>query len=624
MATETNSSPPLLIVNLYAENVADLPAASDYAAAHVRGELARLEGTEDVVLLGRADRGQSMTLCGTPAVGLVVFASVEANELETARRVKETMKGLKPRFPPGLDYVIEYDSTEFVRDSIHHAWDAVRDTFLVSAVAALVLLGDWRAAIVAMMSVLMCGSSAIVTMTVFGFSVNNISLLGLAISVAIVAGDAIRTVDGIRRRLGQGMSPRVAAQVPARIGAVAMSFGLVAALLPTAFVAGVAGTLYRQLTVPIGAAALISACNTFDLIPLLTATLLATDNSPRKRPARRPAMALAWLSRVVNTAIDRMAGGGEQAVQSPGRRGTALILVPAGIAAVVGFALVRSPALLVPPQDKGHLLVDVQLEEPASPERTRVVTRHVEAIALRTRGVAHTVAISGHSFLHNTDGAGVGSAFLVLDSHDRRSAAPLRAESIAAALRETYRREIPGALIGVHGLPPRMAEWSGAAHTQRRDAVPAWFLPLCTAVAALALLANTSSRQAALSVLLIAPVGAAVARLGIGLAGFPNDLCTQAAFVVLVGLACRNAVLVTESAALGRETRPASEPQSRAAVASSLVFLAAMIPVAIDGGTGAELRRPSAVALLVGVTVITCGGWLAATMFARTPPSSHR
>jgi hypothetical protein len=197
-----------------------------------------------------------------------------------------------------------------------------------------------------------------------------------------------------------------------------------------------------------------------------------------------------------------------------------VIVSLAGVAAIAGFALVKPPAVLAPPQDKGHLLVNVQLEDSASPEQAHMATRSVEAIARRTKGVAHTVAISGHSFLLNTDGSNLGSAFLVLESHDRRAAPALRADSIAEGLRQTYRREVPEASIGVHGLPPLTPEWTGPAHPKVHGGRPAvWFLLLCAALAALTLLVNTGSRQAALSAPLVAPLGVVFARLGVRLAG---------------------------------------------------------------------------------------------------------
>ncbi len=187
------------------------------------------------------------------------------------------MEELKKRFPDGIDYMIAYDTTPFIRESVD---DVVRTLFIavgLVAVVVLVFLQNWRAVLIPMIAVPVAIVGTFAVMAAVGFSLNNISLFGLVLAIGIVVDDAIVVVENVERWLNQGYTSRDAArkamdEVAGPVIAVALV--LCAVFVPCAFISGITGRFFRQFAVTIAVSTVFSAFNSLTLSPALAALLL--------------------------------------------------------------------------------------------------------------------------------------------------------------------------------------------------------------------------------------------------------------------------------------------------------------------------------------------------------------
>ncbi len=229
------------------------------------------------IQLGAKNMDQRCTLDGKPSVGLPVFQLPGSNALDTADRVRTRMAQLKQNFPEGLDYAIVYDTTPFISESIDEVIHALRDAFILVGIVVLVFLQSWRATIIPMVAVPVSLVGTFAVMTLMGFSLNNLSLLGLVLAIGVVVDDAIVVVENVERWIEQGLSPKEASyksMEEVTVAVIAIAFGLSAVFIPVAFMAGITGQFYRQFALTIATSTLISAFNSLTLSPALAAIIL--------------------------------------------------------------------------------------------------------------------------------------------------------------------------------------------------------------------------------------------------------------------------------------------------------------------------------------------------------------
>ncbi|HZN67763.1 MAG TPA: efflux RND transporter permease subunit, partial [Tepidisphaeraceae bacterium] len=183
-----------------------------------------------------------------PAATLAVFQMPGSNALATADSIKARMEELKTRFPEGMDYRIVYDTTVFVEESIASVYHTLIEAFVLVFIVVLVFLQNWRATLIPMVAVPVSLIGTFMVMSMLGFSLNNLSLFGLVLAIGIVVDDAIVVVENVERWLAEGLSPRDAArkamdEVTGPV--IAITFVLMAVFVPTAFMGGITGQMYR-------------------------------------------------------------------------------------------------------------------------------------------------------------------------------------------------------------------------------------------------------------------------------------------------------------------------------------------------------------------------------------------
>jgi hydrophobe/amphiphile efflux-1 (HAE1) family protein len=409
------------------------------------------------VELGAQQYDQSCTLNGMPSVGLAIFQLPGTNALDVAEGVQQKMRELSARFPEGVAYDIAYDTTPFISESIEDVVRTLFEAIGLVAIVVLLFLQNWRATVIPLVAVPVAIVGTFAVMKVFGFSLNNISLFGLVLAIGIVVDDAIVVVENVERWLEKGLPERDAArramdEVTSPVVAVAVV--LCAVFVPCAFITGISGQFFRQFAVTIAVSTVISAFNSLTLSPALAALLLRPRTAPKDWLARLLDFSLGWLFRLFERTFDFATHAYAGLVGWLLRLAVIVLLVYVGLLGATYYLFSRMPTGFIPQQDQGWLLVNVQLPDSSSVERTQNIMQRVDQLARATPGVSATVAVSGQSILLTANSSNFGSMFVVLDSFDKRRAADLKGDAIMFKLRELYEREIKGATVSVFGAPP--------------------------------------------------------------------------------------------------------------------------------------------------------------------------
>jgi multidrug efflux pump subunit AcrB len=468
--------------------------------------------------LGALAYDQTCTLDGKPSVAMSVYQLPGSNALETARRVKNKIDELKLRFPYGLDADTVYDTTPFIEESISEVFKTLRDAVILVAVVMLVFLQSWRAAIIPLAAVPVAVVGTFAAMTALGYSINNLTLFGLVLAVGIVVDDAIVVVEAVQHHIEHRMPPRQAtARAMNEVAGPVVAVGLVltAVFVPCVFISGIIGQFFRQFAVTIAVSTLISAFNSLTLSPALCALLLKHKTAEEERaplpqvvfpilgslagyffltspiehffhsiPAgiqeklellvgnlsfslaialggalgyflRHPLnQGLGWGFAWFNIGFERFTSGYMRAVKVALRLSLIVLICYVGLLYLTYHTLNSTPTGFIPQQDKGYLLVNVQLPDASAVDRTNQIMTQLDQIARNTKGVAHTLTVSGQSVLLGANAPNFGTLYIILDPFHKRTERDLQADEITAKLQEAFNEQVPNALVNVFGAPP--------------------------------------------------------------------------------------------------------------------------------------------------------------------------
>ncbi len=417
------------------------------------------------IALGAKNQDTLCYLDGKPSVGLSIYQQPGSNALATADAIRERMEELKTSFPEGIDYGIVYDTTPFIDESIHEVFKALRDAIILVGIVVLLFLQSWRATLIPLIAVPVAIVGTFALMAGFGFSLNNLSLLGLVLAIGIVVDDAIVVVEAVEHHLEHGMSPRDAsrkAMDEVAVPVIAISLVLMAVFIPCAFITGITGQFFRQFAVTIAVSTFFSALNSLTLSPALAALLLRPKAEQKDILTRILNGVLGWFFKLFNRFFDKASSGYAWSVGWLLRLSVIVLCVYGGLLYATYFSFTHVPTGFVPSQDKGYLLVNVQLPDAASLERTNAVMKEIDRIARgdeddKSRfpgiaGVGHVISIPGQSIVQNATGSNFGSMFVILNEFEERG--PERnSDVIAQELRAAAFRTIQDAAVAVFGPP---------------------------------------------------------------------------------------------------------------------------------------------------------------------------
>jgi hydrophobe/amphiphile efflux-1 (HAE1) family protein len=398
------------------------------------------------VEIGAQNLDSESRIDGRAGVPIGIYLAPGANAVTTAKAVQATLQKLSGRFPTGLTYLVQYDSTTFVTDTIAEVLKTLGEAFVLVVIVVFLFLGNLRATVIPAVAVPVSLIGAFAVLLVLGYSANTVSLLAMVLAIGIVVDDAIVVVENVERVMEEepGLSPAEATkkamtQITAPI--IAITLVLLSVFVPIAFIPGISGTLFRQFAVTISAAMMISALNALTLSPALCAVFLR-HTGPRRGIMGRVLGGIDWVR-------DRYAGGVRRLVRMAALS-LGLVLVFAG--GIFGVSLL-TPTGFLPEEDQGAFFISVQLPDGASVARTSQVTKQVEDLLKQMPAIEHTLSIIGFSLL---DGASEpNNAFMVARLKpfaDRKAAA----DSAQALIRRTYGggAQIRQANVLPFNLPP--------------------------------------------------------------------------------------------------------------------------------------------------------------------------
>jgi hydrophobe/amphiphile efflux-1 (HAE1) family protein len=383
---------------------------------------------------------------GEPAVAIGLYLSPGANAVNTASAVIATMDRLAKRFPPGLHYVVNYDTTTFVRATIHDVLVTLGIAFGLVVIVVFVFLGSLRATLIPAIAVPVSVIGAFAVLLVLGYSANTVSLLAMVLAIGILVDDAIVVVENVERVLEENpqLTPSAATkQAMTEITApiIAITLVLLSVFVPVAFIPGISGQLFRQFAVTISVAMLISALNALTLSPALCALFL------RHRGERRGPMG--WVLRRIDNVRDGYAAIVRRLVRLS-LFGLLLVVFSAGAIAVLTL---RTPTGFLPEEDQGAFFVNVQLPDGASVYRTREVVSRLTRLMREMPQIDKVFSINGFSIIDGVNEPNTGFLVALLKPFEDRAGA---ADSAQAVIGRVFAegREVRSASIFAFNLPP--------------------------------------------------------------------------------------------------------------------------------------------------------------------------
>jgi multidrug efflux pump len=378
-------------------------------------------------------------LDGKVATAILTYQRPGSNALATAQAVLRTMKELSKSFPPGLEYRVVYNTTEFIQQSVDEVIRTLFEAVALVVVVIVLFLQTWRAAIIPIVAIPVSLIGTFFVMASFGFSLNNLTLFGLVLAIGIVVDDAIVVVENVERYLRQGLGPREAAhKTMDEVGGalVAIALVLCAVFIPSAFITGISGAFYRQFALTIAASTIISALVSLTLSPALAALFLRPHGHEEKSGV------LAAIGRpfelffaAFNRAFDRLSLGYAVLTGRVLRVSALMLAIYAGLIGLTYIQFGRTPSGFIPPLDRGYFITVITLPPGASLERTDAVARKVSSLLLTRPGVAHSVTFGGFDGATQTNAPNTAVVFAVLKPFEERVKEGLSTAGILADLR---------------------------------------------------------------------------------------------------------------------------------------------------------------------------------------------
>jgi len=436
-----------------------LTSAAEFGNIVVRhgaeGGLVRIRDVARVEL-GSSFYSASGRFSGNPATVLAVYQAPGANALSVAKGVKAELERLSDAFPEDVRYVVPYDSTLFVEQSLNDVIETLVIAFVLVISVVFVFLGSWRATVIPAVAIPVSLIGTFAVLMVLGMSLNTISLFALVLAIGIVVDDAIIVVENVESIMArEGLPPAEAtrkAMVQITGPVIATTLVLLAVFVPVLFMPGITGRMFSQFAITISAAVVISSINALTLSPALCALLLR----PRKGALTGP---LALFER----GIDGVRTGYVALVRRIARVAVVSVVAVAGIVVALVVLTDRVPAGFLPDEDNGVIFVDIQLPDAASLNRTETVSRRLEAQVLEIEGVADTVLVNGFSLL---GGMGSNGAMIIvtLDPWDARTTPAIAGQEAAASVLAFNPPPIPG--LGMGSGVDMMVQQTGGGTAQ--------------------------------------------------------------------------------------------------------------------------------------------------------------
>lgn len=386
------------------------------------GKILRLKDVARIEL-GSSSYSAVSKMEGREAAAIAIYQLPGSNSLDVANVVKSKMEQIGKTLPEGVEYHVTLDTTQVIDASIHEVLITFIETTLLVVLVIFLFLQNFRAVVIPFITIPVSLIGTLAVMAALGFSINTLTLFGLILAIAVVVDDAIVVVENSTRLLDTGKyTPREAVSkamdeiVGPIVGVVLV---LLAVFVPTIFISGISGQLYKQFALTIAAATVLSGLNSLTLTPALCALFLEKNKETQFSLFKAFNKGFGKTQQVYDKAVGGM-------LKKPG-----LTMLAYGIVTVIAVLLfVRWPSTFIPEEDDGYFLVVAQLPPAASLNRTEAVSAKIDRILSTYPEVKTFISISGFSLMGGGEQSNAATFFVILKNWDERKGKEHTAQAI--------------------------------------------------------------------------------------------------------------------------------------------------------------------------------------------------
>jgi HAE1 family hydrophobic/amphiphilic exporter-1 len=409
--------------------------------ANANGEMLRLKDVADVSL-GSEFYDIYSNLDGYPSAAIMLKQTYGSNASDVIASVKAKLEELKKTMPPGMDYKISYDVSNFLDASTENVIHTLRDAFILVAIVVFLFLGDWRSTLIPIIAVPVSLIGAFTAMQAFGLTINMITLFALVLAIGIVVDDAIVVVEAVHAKMEEkhlspyGAVREVIGEISGAI--IAITILMTAVFVPVAFMSGPVGIFYRQFSITMATAIVISGVVALTLTPVLCAMILKNNHghARKKTPINR---FIDWFNRGFERLTGRYTNILEKVVDRRVFTFGVLIVFALGIFGISS----KLPSGFIPAEDQGMLYAIIQTPPGSTLERTNDISQHLQQLAKDVPGIESISTLAGYEVLTEGRGSNAGTCLISLKPWSERKES---IHDITESL-EKKAREIPGATI---------------------------------------------------------------------------------------------------------------------------------------------------------------------------------
>ena len=375
--------------------------------------------------IGRVELGSEFfdiysNLDGHPSAAIVLKQSYGSNASDVIDEVKAKLEDMQEDFPPGMDYKLSYDVSQFLDASIEQVVHTLRDAFFLVAIVVFIFLGDWRSTLIPILAVPVSLIGAFFVIQFFGISINLVTLFALVLAIGIVVDDAIVVVEAVHAKFEEhpSISPYLAVkQVLGEIGGaiIAITMVMVSVFLPISFMSGPVGTFYRQFSITMASSIVISAIIALTLTPVLCAMLLKNNHGKKKKQN----LLTKGLDKF-NSGFDKLTGKYVNVLKRIVSRRWLTFGILIAFCAGIYLESQVLPSGFVPSEDQGTIYAIIQTPPGATLERTNEVSKKLQAICEEVEGIESVSSLAGYEIMTEGRGSNAGTCLINLKNWSDR------------------------------------------------------------------------------------------------------------------------------------------------------------------------------------------------------------
>lgn len=375
--------------------------------------------------IGRVELGSEFfdiysNLDGHPSAAIVLKQSYGSNASDVIDEVKAKLEDMQEDFPPGMDYKLSYDVSQFLDASIEQVVHTLRDAFFLVAIVVFIFLGDWRSTLIPILAVPVSLIGAFFVIQFFGISINLVTLFALVLAIGIVVDDAIVVVEAVHAKFEEhpSISPYLAVkQVLGEIGGaiIAITMVMVSVFLPISFMSGPVGTFYRQFSITMASSIVISAIIALTLTPVLCAMLLKNNHGKEKKQN----LLTKGLDKF-NSGFDKLTGKYVNVLKRIVSRRWLTFGILIAFCAGIYLESQVLPSGFVPSEDQGTIYAIIQTPPGATLERTNEVSKKLQAICEEVEGIESVSSLAGYEIMTEGRGSNAGTCLINLKNWSDR------------------------------------------------------------------------------------------------------------------------------------------------------------------------------------------------------------